>query len=105
MLFSTSLNTRPYRWRRQVSGRSERLIDERRITIDARPNGENALVLSGGVHLEELKLQVQIFDLQPGTIAIEVERPPETIGWLQYLEEYDCLAGWFCVGPINFDEI
>jgi hypothetical protein len=105
MLFSVTLYTTPYGWNRQLKGRAEKNIDERRITVDARPSGENTLVLSGGVCLQDLHVQVQIFNKEPGTIGEQIARPAEVIGWLQYLEEYDCLAGWFCVGPVNFEEI
>jgi hypothetical protein len=95
------LRTIPFRWQRQVNDRREKQPDERRLTIDARPNADkNSLVISGGVKLEELYVQVQIFNVEPISIAKKVQRPAEAIGWLECLEESGCLAGWFCVGPV-----
>jgi hypothetical protein len=100
------LRTIPFRWNRHVNGRNEKQPDERRLSIDARPNAaKDSLVLSGGVKLEELYVQVQIFNLEPSSIAKKVQRPAEAIGWLECIEEYGCLGGWFCVGPVNFEEI
>src|SRR5690349_20958543 len=100
------LRTIPFRWQRQVNGRREKQADERRLTIDARPSvAKNSLVISGGVKLVELYVQVRIFNIEPSSIAKEVQRPAEAIGWLECLEESGCLAGWFCVGPVNFEEI